>query len=78
MSASEDPSVNAHSHSLINIFIGPFWLGKNAKFSHVDSRDSDQTEQTDLCLCWAHMSESTFPYFATHVLQKYLYLTQTV
>ena len=37
-----------------------FWLAKDAKFLHVDNKDSDQTAQAYLSLHWVHVSEDTF------------------
>ena len=39
----EDSDRPARSRRLIRIYLGAFWITKDAKFLHVNNEDSDQT-----------------------------------
>ena len=56
---SEDSNQPVHSHCLIRIITGTFWIPKDTKFLHADYEDTDQTVQAHLSLCCAHMSIAT-------------------
>ena len=68
---SGDPDKKPHSPAsdVSAMFANyPFRSLTNYKFLHAENEDrSDCADvQADLSLCWAHMSESTFSYVATH------------
>ena len=46
----------SHSHSLIRIYTGTFWIAKDTKFFFMQTMNSYKTAQMCmLCLCWARV-----------------------
>ena len=58
--------------------MGAFQIAKDAKFLPSDNEDSDQTKRIlgFMCLRWAHISEGTFYYVETQMIDE-LYLSLT-
>ena len=71
----EDTYQPVHSRRLIRIFTGAFWIAKDAKFSHADNEDSDQTAWIRR-LRWEHLSNSSISHVATQMIEE-LYLSLT-
>ena len=57
-------------------WLSAFWIAKDPKFLYADKGDSDQIARmrSDLSLCWAHMSEATFPHAFSRLLGQLIYL----